>query len=192
MEDYSRRRGARGTYRARVEVGTLILRRKVIQDFANLFCQRFVDLPSGYDLASLAHYGSGEYRLDILNGRTSFKGLPIPKFQTCDEYKDWMFVQMGKHHIARDGIVAASLNVVAKIDMIRAWPSYGHTFASAHFSLGCESEIKTDERSYLGKMAGKREWGFNWYYERLYGDFPTSWLAPNDGRQAQPEIRNRR
>jgi hypothetical protein len=31
------------------------MRRKVLQDFANLFCQRTIDLPSEYDLASFAH-----------------------------------------------------------------------------------------------------------------------------------------
>jgi hypothetical protein len=44
------------------------MRRKVIQDFVNVFCQRVIDLPEGYDLASFAHYGSGQYRLSILTG----------------------------------------------------------------------------------------------------------------------------
>jgi hypothetical protein len=40
------------------------MRRKVLQDFANVFCQRLIDLPEGYDLASFAHHGSGKIQLE--------------------------------------------------------------------------------------------------------------------------------
>ena len=63
------------------------MRRKVIQDFANVFCQRILQLPEGYDLASFVHYASGTYELNILTGKCSFNGDPIPKLRTCDEFK---------------------------------------------------------------------------------------------------------
>jgi len=44
------------------------LRRKILQDLANVFCQRFVDLPAGYDLAAFGRHGSGLYQTDILSG----------------------------------------------------------------------------------------------------------------------------
>ena len=34
-------------------------------------------------------------------------------------------------------------------------------------SFVCQSEIKTDEKSYAGQMQGEEEWGFDWYYERI-------------------------
>jgi len=45
------------------------MRRKILQDLENLFCRKIIDLPSGYDLASFAHQGSGLYAANIL--RTS-------------------------------------------------------------------------------------------------------------------------
>ena len=64
------------------------MRRKVIQDFANVFCQRLIDLPEGYDdlpegydLASFVHYASGKYRLSILTGECSHNEL---SFQSCE------------------------------------------------------------------------------------------------------------
>ena len=48
------------------------MRRKVIQDFANVFCQRFIDLPSGHDLATFAYLGSGSASLNILSGECAF------------------------------------------------------------------------------------------------------------------------
>jgi len=45
------------------------MRRKILHDFANLFCQKMIDRPSGYDLTSFAYQGSGLYAANIL--RTS-------------------------------------------------------------------------------------------------------------------------
>jgi hypothetical protein len=47
------------------------MRRKILQDFANLFFLKLIDLPSGYDLASFAHHGAGLYAANILR-----RGLP--------------------------------------------------------------------------------------------------------------------
>jgi len=55
------------------------MRRKVLQDFANVFCQRIIDLPEGYDLASFAHYGSGKYSLNVLTLADRLEGCEIDK-----------------------------------------------------------------------------------------------------------------
>ena len=94
------------------------MRRKVIQDFANVFCQRILLLPEGYDLASFAHYGSGTYELNILDGECRFNSNPIPKLRTCDTFKDWLFSQFEKHHIQREAIEAANLTIVVKVSQI--------------------------------------------------------------------------
>jgi hypothetical protein len=69
------------------------MRRKVLQDFANVFCQRLIDLPEGYDLASFAHHGSGKYNLNVLTGECSHNEVPIPKLRTCDTYAEWLRTQ---------------------------------------------------------------------------------------------------
>jgi hypothetical protein len=72
------------------------MRRKVLQDFANVFSQRIIDLPSGYLLATCAHFSSGAYNANILTGECSFNGKPIPTLQTCEEYREWLTVPLEK------------------------------------------------------------------------------------------------
>lgn len=151
------------------------MRRKILQDFANLFCQRLIDLPSGYDLASFAHYGSGTYTANILTGKCSVNDKPIPSLRTCGEYKEWLKAQLDKHGIQQYGVKEASLRIHMMVDKVNIKSSYGHQFADAHFSFDCQSEIRTDEKSYIGKMAGEKTWGFDLYYIRLYGSLPSSW-----------------
>ncbi len=64
------------------------MRRKVIQDFANVFCQRVIDLPDGFDLAAFAHYGSGTYRANILTGECARNGEPLAQLHMCEVYRD--------------------------------------------------------------------------------------------------------
>lgn len=151
------------------------MRRKVIQDFANVFCQRVIDLPDGYDLAAFARYGSGKYMLNILTGNCSLNGNEIPKLQTCDVYSEWLRTQFEKHGIEPDAIHEAVLEVDVAVKEVSLRSSYGHRFASAHFFFDCHSRLSTDEKTYTGHMAGDKKWGFDWYYEKLYGQLPDVW-----------------
>jgi hypothetical protein len=132
------------------------MRRKVIQHFADIFCQRIVQLPDGYDLAAFVHYGSGTYKLNILSGECSHTGEPIPTLRTCDEFREWLFTQLDKHNVPRVGIDAATLTINLTVSEIAVKQSFGNMFASAHFSLDCSSEILTDEKSYRSSPAIKR------------------------------------
>jgi hypothetical protein len=31
------------------------------------------------------------------------------------------------------------------------------------------------EKTYTGDLAGDKKWGFDWYYEKLYGQLPDVW-----------------
>ena len=145
------------------------MRRKAIQDFANVFCYRFLQLPEGYDLAAFVHYGSGTYELNVLTGECSFNGEPIPKLRTCDVFREWLFTQLGKHLIPHESIEVARLKIDVTVSQVNVRQSYGNGFASAHFSFDCQSEIRTDEKSYASRMSGEKTWGFDWYYNQLYG-----------------------
>lgn len=78
------------------------MRRKVIQDFANVFCQRVIDVPDGYDLASFAHYGSGKYKANIWTGECSYNGSPIPQLRLCGMYQEWLRTRLDKHGIRQE------------------------------------------------------------------------------------------
>src|SRR5882757_6152400 len=94
------------------------MRRKVIQDFANVFCQRILQLPDGYDLASFVHYGSGAYDLDILTGECSLNGERISTLRTCDVFKEWLCVQLAKHLIAPNDIERAHLRINVTVSQL--------------------------------------------------------------------------
>jgi hypothetical protein len=115
------------------------------------------------------HFGSGTYELNILAGECAFNDRPIPKLKTCDVYKEWLLEQLNRHLISRDGIEAANLKIEVGISQIKVVQSYGHEWATAHFAFDCQSEIRTDEKSYISRMAGEQLWGFDWYYNQLYG-----------------------
>jgi|SRR5215813_4453926 len=134
------------------------MRRKTLQDFANVLCQRFIDLPNGDDLASLAHLGSGTYDLDILNGGCTREGVPIPSLKMCDEYREWLSEQEGKRGIP-PGILRVNIRIRVSISDQRVKTSYGHVFPSAHFDFDCRSEIQTDEKTYSGHKQGSKTWG---------------------------------
>jgi hypothetical protein len=151
------------------------MRRKVIQDFANVFCQRVIDLPDGHDLASFARYGSGKYNLSILTGECRLNGSAIPKLRMCDVYSEWLCTQLEKHGIEPDAIREAVLEIDVAMQEVNLRSSYSHRFASAHFFFDCHSRLSTDEKTYIGHMDGDKKWGFDWYYEKLYGKLPDVW-----------------
>jgi hypothetical protein len=155
------------------------MRRKVLQDFANVFCQRFVDLPDGHDLATFAHLGSGTYALDILNGACTRNGVPILQLKTCTQYRDWLEAQLVKHRVP-SGLASARMTIHVTVSGIQVRRAYGHVQASATFAIDCSSDLTTDQKRYVGHFADTRVWGFDYFYQKLYGD-PSSLVAEGDG-----------
>jgi hypothetical protein len=106
------------------------LRRKILQDFANTFCQQFLDLGSGHDVATLVRLGSGSYSLDLLSGACTRDGTPIPELKVCREYRGWLQEQMMKHRVPA-GVVQASFVVDVTVRRSAVKESFGHHSGSA-------------------------------------------------------------
>jgi hypothetical protein len=126
-------------------------------------------LPEGYDLASFVHYGSGTYKLDILTGKCELDGEPVPSLRTCNVFKDWLFTQLDKHGIAHAEIEAARLIIGLDISGIDVRLAGTNELASAYFKFDFQSEIRTDEKTYYAQLSHEQTWGFDWYYNQLYG-----------------------
>ncbi|MBI1764161.1 MAG: hypothetical protein HYR56_22275 [Acidobacteria bacterium] len=144
------------------------MRRKVIQDFANTFCQKFLDLPNGYDVARFAKYEKGTVILNIITGACLLNGVSVPTFSTCDDYRLWLQKQLETHHISENAIMAAKLTVQFLVSDIKIEMSFGHIFRSADFEFHCASEIQTDEKAYVSQMSHRQKWAYGYYWDKLH------------------------
>ena len=145
------------------------MRHKSIQDFVNVICQHFTQVPNGYDLATFVHFGSGIYMLDILKGTCTRNEITIPKLNTCDELREWLIIQLDKHRIPLSSIKRIDFEIRVIVSELKVKTSFGHVFASANFTFDCRSEIRTDEKTYDSQLHNEKAWGFDFYYEKLYG-----------------------
>jgi hypothetical protein len=152
------------------------MRRKVLQDFANTLSQRFVDLPSGFDLATFAQLGSGCYSLDLFTGVCTRDGESIAELKTCADGRGWLEAQLASHRVP-SGLAGACMRVEVTVSDVGVKRSYGHVKAWATFALSCTTELSTDEKQYIGHEARTRAWCFDLYYQKLYGD-PSGLVGP--------------
>jgi hypothetical protein len=146
------------------------MRRKVLQDFANVFCQKFIDLPSGYDLAVFVKLGSGTASLDILTGQCCFGNGSTERLETCLEHRAWWEKQLDKHNIPLSGLEFVTMKIEFRVTDVMIKESYGHNQSHADFWFKCTSEIRTAEASYCGQYEGLKKWGYGYYWQQLYGE----------------------
>jgi hypothetical protein len=146
------------------------MRRKVIQHFANMLPQRFLDLPDGFDLAILAKEESGVVVFNVLQGTASINDALRPELRTAASYRAWLFGEAEAHRVPTDGIAHASMSVTFEVTGIEVKESFGHVSHSATFSFDCTSEVRTDERSYRCRSFGSKVWGYGHYWEHLFGN----------------------
>jgi hypothetical protein len=83
--------------------------RKVFQHFAQVLCQRFVEVPSNRDLINLAILGGGRIVLDITAGKATWNRYPVEPLPYATEAKLWIENQLAARKIAHDQLVGASL-----------------------------------------------------------------------------------
>jgi hypothetical protein len=132
--------------------------------------QRFLDLPSGFDLAVFAKHRRGSATFDVLNGASAIDGIAVADLRTGAEYRAWLAKELAAHHISSGALVAAELAVSFVVEDIQVKESFGHVFRSAHFTFECTSTLCTDEKSYQHHSKGTRTWGFDPpYWTQLYG-----------------------
>lgn len=132
--------------------------------------QRFIDSPSGFDLAVFANHQQGTALFDILTGQASIDGVPNVDLRTASEYQAWLEKEMANHRIAQDALLKAELGVFFVVENVQLKESYGHKFRSAQFSFQCESTLRTDEAEYKCRRSDVKVWGFDPpYWTQLYG-----------------------
>lgn len=136
------------------------MRRKVLQQFANMFPQRFLDLPQSEDLAAFVRLGSGVVVADFLSGRSRHGSTEFGPLRLCADYREWLQRECARHHVAIHGIVCARMRIHFAVSDVTARESFGHVLRWATFDFDCESEVATDERAYLSRLSAKKTWGY--------------------------------
>ena len=145
------------------------MRRKVIQHFANMLPQRFLDLTDGFDLAILAKEKSGKAEFDFLQGTASIDGVPQPEMRTSANFRAWLLREAEAHDIPMEALLRASMNVALEVTEIKVKESFANVFHSATFNFECASDLRTDERAYTCRSSGSKRWGYGYYWEQLFG-----------------------
>ena len=145
------------------------MRRKVLQHFANTPPQRLLDLPSGFDIARFARLTDGRLEVDFLSGECRHNGNLVDPFDLCAEHRAWLDREARRHHIHLEELVRVEMTVDFVVSGAEVKESYGHVFRSALFCFDCRSEIHTSEMVYASHQKGQKEWGYDFYWEKLYG-----------------------
>ena len=125
------------------------MKRKVLQDHANTFCQMFVGWRMvANDVPALLQLGSGPVAIDVLTGETTHRGAPIRRLYIACELQAWFEHELSAHAIPRDVIRSATL--VAEFDASSRSTRRGDRVT---LRVICRSRIDTAERSYASELA---------------------------------------
>jgi hypothetical protein len=134
------------------------MRRKVIQDFANVCCQMFLTSLSNYDQINLALFGSGLIHIDFLTMRCEHNKHSISPLFYCMHFRSWLEGQCQKHDIDYGKITKAELFVQVNLSL-----SYGKGelgWLTSKMDLFCKSCIATAEKEYTSEMSDNLDRGF--------------------------------
>jgi hypothetical protein len=136
------------------------MRRKVLQHIANMFPQRFLDLPEGGDLAVFARHGQGTAIFDLLAGTSHVDGIDAPEMTTAHVYRAWLLRELERHHIDTAMLRSVVLSVDFTATRIRVRDLGAERIGEACFVFDCVCTVETDTRTYTGARAGEKEWGY--------------------------------
>jgi hypothetical protein len=131
--------------------------RKIFQDFAHVFCQRFIEVPSPLDLVNLYILDVGRLDFDILAARARFNDYPVDPFPCMCKARLWLEERLVSENIPRSELIGATLKVTFRTTVDRS----RLPFPSAKFNLACESQIVSPDRSYAASIEAEKAWGIS-------------------------------
>ena len=120
------------------------MRRKVLQDLVNVFCQMFVGWRMQEDLSRLIELGDTQITINILDGSAFLQeNIPVQLY-IAKEINAWFLNRLTEVNIPASGIVSATLSIDQKVRLEET-----KTKRVAHFNFDCESEDKIRFRARL-------------------------------------------
>jgi hypothetical protein len=130
------------------DVGDGVVNRKILQHFADVFCQMFLNSGCYGDSNILANLGSGTVRMDLLTQQCWHNDMAMPTLRTCSRHKAWLRDQLLKHRIPESRIEEANLEIDYSVEL---WDKgdWHHLKRCATFHFDCRGIIRTDEKEYV-------------------------------------------
>ena len=131
------------------------MRRKILQHFADVFCQMFVGWRMGEDVDVLSKIHDGQIYIDVLRGQAFLAGQSL-NIWIAGELQAWFASALEKHNIPIEAIREAKLLVD-----INASTTERKRAAVTDFDFACHSVISTDEKTYESSLEEKHAWHQN-------------------------------
>ena len=133
------------------------MRRKVLQDYANVCCQMFLTSLSNYDRINLAIFGSGIIQMNFITMKCTHNKGSISPLYYCATYRKWLENQCIGHHIEFTDICRAEMTVMVDLSLSR---KEGLGELICNMALKCTSLIATEEKLYTSEMSDNLCTGF--------------------------------
>ena len=132
------------------------MRRKILQDFANVFCQMYVGWRMQEDQSQLIELGEAQITINVLNGSALLEANTPIQLWVAKEISAWFLGRLKEVNIPSSGILSAKLTVAQNLRLEET-----RTKKIAHFEFDCRSEIVTDEKVYRGVLKDSHSWHGN-------------------------------
>lgn len=111
--------------------------------------------------------------MNFLTFECNFNSAPIQTLEGCEILRNWLLKQFEVKNIKDENILAAKMSAEIFITKLRYRDSYGTKSYSGWYQLVCRSEIKTDEKMYIGHVQGEsRCMVFASAYNKVYSQPP--------------------
>ena len=135
------------------------MRRKVLQDFAHVCCQKFLTSLSNSDRINFAIFGSGRISIDFLSQRCTYDGIGLSTLGYCASFRLWLSENCLKHNIRLEDFVEARLEIQMDVKTERKERSGYGGWLTTRMVFDCESRIATDEKIYTARMSDSQHMG---------------------------------
>ena len=149
------------------------MRRKRLQHAADTICHMFCGWRLINCTARLVELGSGTIQIDVLSGRCSFDGRPIPQLSIAEELRLWLLADLESNEIPVAGLTRASLDAKLSFSEIswrdkRSNDQYFNdgrpvrTDTIHRCAIACKSEVATNDAVYRSELEDIEEWPAGW------------------------------
>ncbi len=128
------------------------MKRKVIQDFANVCNQMFLTSHNNSDRINFVIFGSGIITMDFLSQRCTHNRLTICPLFYCISYRKWLGDQCAKHGIDFSILEAVELSVTLEVKISRI-VDRSMTWMTTFMEFDCSSRIVAYKKEYTSKMS---------------------------------------